>query len=176
MNARKTSPILLSVFLLFTSACAKDITLSENDHTLFLLWLSDRDNHVIYAVTTNGECAITDVFPYWKMDDEDGHEEELQWWEEPIYGVDGLAKESDEIWTFHVAQYPDKTVKATVISVESGDAETITCDFVGIALVDNEEAILHEVRVDNDGDDVHSVSFYGDSISNATPVTETVLH
>ena len=165
---------LFVLLFLSISACADEITITEDDHTLFPLRLSDRDNHVIYAVHTNGACAITDIFPYWKMDDGDGHTEELLSWEEPLYGVENVHRKSDTVWTFTIARLPSKTVSATVLSLPTESEEDVACGFVGISILNDTEAIVEGVLVDNDGNTVHGLNIYGRTVSDSTPVTETV--
>lgn len=167
--------LFLLIILISSASCAEDVSITENDHTIFPLKKAENKNKVIYAVKTNGKCAITGVFPYWQMDQEDGHTEKLLSYEEGVYGVSGARKVSDETWTFHVAKMPKREIRASVISETSADGSKVVCKFIGVTQISGVESALTEVMVNNHGNSVDSIDFYGTKVSDQTSIHENFV-
>lgn len=163
------------ILFILTVSCAEDVSITENDHTIFPLKKAENKNKVIYAVKTNGKCAITGVFPYWQMDQEDGHTEKLLSYEEGVYGVGGARKVSDETWTFYVAKMPKREIRASVISETSTDGSKVACKFIGVTQISGIESVLAEVMVNNHGNSVDSIDFYGTTVTDQAPIHENFV-
>jgi|GEM_PF-7048883 len=171
MRLRRGLFILLG-FLLIT--CSDNIKVTENDHTIIVLNKKDNKNKVIYAVKTNGKCAITDIFPYWKMDQTDGHTEDLLSIEEGVYGVKDVKKINDALWIFDIAEKPEKKIEARAKTDVTANGSVANCSFEARSDINGVSSILKGIMVNNNGTNVSSIEYIGNRVTDGTAIHETV--